>query len=135
LYITANVYRKPSDAYLCTTAMRFSLDEVLVSINAEYFSSDDTLFNFSPAHGGTDAFYFATHDDADTLLVYDWPESVGSGLFCKRTDDEGPFYHALVFRQLRKVNEGWRNLKIVPAQVGHHDSRSTWYPPAVKRSK
>ena len=81
LYILSNVFRMTSAStstatYTCTTAIRISLDAPAQSINTEFYS-DIGLFNFTAAHGGTDTLYFATHEDTNTLLVYDWPELVG----------------------------------------------------------
>ena len=82
LNLATNVSRKSSDdpdedVYICTSMARFSLDSLPVSLTYDIFSSDNTLFNFTSAKGSAETFYFATHQDADTLLVYRWPEFVG----------------------------------------------------------
>ena len=75
LYITSNVRTKPSDLPKCTTTIRILLEDLPTgSVNPEFYG-DTAMYDFAPAQGGTDTFYFATHLDTDTLRVYTWPES------------------------------------------------------------
>ena len=125
LYVTANVSRKPTRHLPCTTMMRFSLDEVATTVNVEYYSSDDTLANFTPAHGGTDTFYFATHEDADTLQVYTWPESVGPGSVVVTSIDHDaylvpsePGIRRLRLHALRNADESMRLTTMTVCRTG-----------------
>ncbi len=77
LYLAANIYNS-SNAYLCSTLIRFSLNELAAGggLNVGVYFTDSG-FNFTPAQGGTTTLYFARHEDTTHLRVYDWPESVG----------------------------------------------------------